>query len=253
MTVKVYAYVDERNKAAVQCRKDLLACEGIVEDKESPDYIVVFSGDGCFVHAHRDLHHLGVPFIGVGFGTKNFMMNRDLTNPKKLAEALLENHWEQVFSQAIVVEMYFSDKSVRSAMAFQDISFKSVKNEMLHMGIRGEKSFPRTPFNCHADGVIIANAAGSTGYNYSAGGNVLLDLEAQNWVLTAICSRIPNSFDIPFQELEIKLQRSKGNVYTDNTEHVGVEMVKIRPGNVSTEILFHPNEDFRSRRYNDLT
>jgi NAD+ kinase len=125
--------------------------------------IAVLGGDGAMLRAIRENYRKGLPFLGVNFGTKGFLLNDRRwfegrpTSFQKLEYPLL--HAE------IRHEGHVSHK-----VAFNEVTVKSPGGHMvtLDLSLGGHSAM-----RLRGDGLLIATPAGSTGYNVSAHGPVL--------------------------------------------------------------------------------
>jgi NAD+ kinase len=147
-------------------------------DPGDADLAVVLGGDGTMLRALHRFLSTEVPVIGVNFGSVGF-----LTSIRRDA---LEQHLPRVFAGDYrVIELPTLEAQVgdKSAAAVNDIVITSAalgRMSQLEWAVGGE-SLGTQP----CDGLICATPAGSTGYNLSNGGPVLVwGLEAM--VLTFI-------------------------------------------------------------------
>lgn len=128
----------------------------------SESVIVVLGGDGTMLRAIRQNYAKGLPFIGLNFGHKGFLLNeseyvRDGSNFTSVEYPLLSVRLEQ------------SDR-VSEDVAFNEICFKSIDGALLATELTiGDSVEVRTK----SDGWIVSTPAGSTGYNRSASGPVI--------------------------------------------------------------------------------
>ncbi len=143
---------------------------GVQEDYSNPQAVVVMGGDGTFLHAQRTHHHLGRPFVGVGFGTVNFLLNRTLTDPKRFVQRMQQNQWLRFPARGIDAQMT-TDDGVHSGVAFNDVFIKAM-NPAGVVGIEITTAEYRN-LVVEGDGVIVASPQGSTAYNRNAGGTIL--------------------------------------------------------------------------------
>ena len=124
--------------------------------------MVVLGGDGTMLRAIREYHAEGLPFLGVNFGTKGFLMNEPawVENPgayRELPYPLLHARIER------------RGRAVNT-VAFNEMTVKSSGGHMvtLDLSVGGHSAV-----RIRGDGLILCTPAGSTGYNRSAGGPVL--------------------------------------------------------------------------------
>jgi NAD+ kinase len=142
-------------------------------DFQKVDLVVVLGGDGTMLRALRRTLGTRMPVVGVNFGAVGF-----LTSMK--AEAL-EEGLERIFAgDYVVAELPTLDieAGAERHVAINDIVVaSSIIGRMIQLGWAvGGEDLGEVP----CDGVICSTPSGSTGYNLSNGGPVLVwGLDAQ--------------------------------------------------------------------------
>lgn len=132
------------------------------------DYVIAIGGDGTLLHSAQIVKESGIPILGINTGKLGFMANvqpdktelalQDLVDKKfRLDErALLKATSESGMSCFALNELLFTKKDTSSLItlnAFYD-------GELLN--------------RFWADGLIVATPTGSTAYNLSAGGPIVM-------------------------------------------------------------------------------
>lgn len=233
-------------KGALIFWEKLLAL-GVKEDFKNPDYILVLGGDGTFLGAERDYYHLQKPFVGVGFGSINFLLNRAIKNPKDLLMRMQEKNWVNFAMHGMDAEIT-TDEKIEKGIAFNDIYVKSVDPTGVVELELITKEY--SALNLKGDGMIIATPQGSTAYNRNAGGTIL-PLNSMLWCLTGICTAKPIHVAIEHQEIFVKIKRNNAVVVTDNKVFYGARELRITPSQFKAEVCFCGEENFEKRRYNE--
>jgi NAD+ kinase len=142
-------------------------------DFQKVDLVVVLGGDGTMLRALRRTLGTRMPVVGVNFGAVGF-----LTSMK--AEAL-EKGLERIFAGDYVVAELPTleiEAGAKRHVAINDIVVaSSIIGRMIQLGWAvGGEDLGEVP----CDGVICSTPSGSTGYNLSNGGPVLVwGLDAQ--------------------------------------------------------------------------
>jgi len=165
-------------RVAVVSRPDVLATartrlEGIVRNagaeivEDEPDLAVVLGGDGTMLRALHEFLGTPVPVIGVNFGRVGFL---SAMTPEAMEDGLAR----ALAGERRVVELPTLDVDVDGveAVAINDVvCATSTIGRMIELewAIGGE-SLGVQP----CDGVICATSTGSTAYNLSSGGPVLV-------------------------------------------------------------------------------
>ena len=142
-------------------------------DPAQADIVVVLGGDGTMLRALQRALGSGTPVIGVNFGEVGFLTS--------ISAKDLEAGLQRVFAgEYVVVELPTLDAEVGGErhVAVNDLVVaSSIVGRMVELGWTvGGEALGELP----CDGVICSTPSGSTGYNLSNGGPVLVwGLDAQ--------------------------------------------------------------------------
>ena len=222
------------------------------DDAESQevDLVVVLGGDGTMLRALRRTLGTGMPVVGVNFGQVGF-----LTSIK--AEAL-EDGLKRVFAgDYAVAELPTLEIEIgadRHAAINDVVVASSIIGRMIELGWAvGGEDLGELP----CDGVLCSTPSGSTGYNLSNGGPVLVwGLDAQ--VVTFIAPHslharplvVPRGRDV---EIENRTDDVPAAVLVDGRpvrELAAGERVVVRLGEQSSLLAHLPEATF-FRRYRE--
>ena len=149
-------------------RVERLAAEcGVELTDEAPDLAVVVGGDGTVLRALQRFLGSNVPVIGVNFGRVGFLASM---SPDELEDGL-----RRAFAgEYVVYELptLVADVAGRSVTAVNDVVATSAAlGRMVELDwFVGGEEMGQVP----CDGVICATPSGSTAYNLSNGGPVLM-------------------------------------------------------------------------------
>ena len=162
-------FVRSRNgfDEAVARVHDVARSAGVEMTDDDPQLVVVLGGDGTMLQAFHEFLGRGVPVIGVNFGRFGFLAS---IQPDELEEGL-----RRAFAgEYVVVELPTLDflQNGTRAVAVNDVvaaSGEIGRLVELEWAIGGE-SLGTVP----CDGVIAATPSGSTAYNLSNNGPVLM-------------------------------------------------------------------------------
>jgi NAD+ kinase len=140
---------------------------GITEEVSLAELVVVLGGDGTMLRALDRFLDTGVPVIGVNFGRVGFLSS--------IKAERLEADLTRVFAgEYQVVELPTLDAEIdgQTRVAVNDVVItSSVLGRMVELGWAvGSEDLGRQP----CDGLICSTPSGSTAYNLSNGGPVLV-------------------------------------------------------------------------------
>ena len=145
---------------------------------EESDYIVSVGGDGAVLRASRVAINADKPLIGVKAGRLGFLTAIHIDE----AEILTEDYLSSIERQTCSLLSY--ECGGKKGMAVNDVVLgKSYFGETVELEVKVNGNFLGR-WRC--DGVIVSTPLGSTSYNISAGGPVILP-EAKAIAITPIC------------------------------------------------------------------
>jgi NAD+ kinase len=215
--------------------------------EERPDLAVILGGDGTMLEAFQRYLGTGVPVIGVNFGRVGFLT--------AIAATDLEDGLARVFNGDYrVVELPTLEVTVggETVPAVNDVVVTSAKpGRMVELGyaVGGEDL---GTLSC--DGLVCSTPSGSTGYNLSNGGPVLVwGLDAMAVTFVAPHSLFVRPLVVPrSRELAVTnlSTRTSVTVITDGREIAALareERVDVRLGAPSSLLATLPENTFFSR------
>jgi NAD+ kinase len=134
------------------------------------DLVVALGGDGTMLGAMRLVAKRPVPVLGVNYGNVGFLVEIE---PSEL-EAALEGLAEQDFSLEShhAIEVSVTSLGFESSfLAFNDLAITRRPGQGV---VTADLTVDGTPYGYYkADSVVASTPAGSTAYNYAAGGPIV--------------------------------------------------------------------------------
>lgn len=135
------------------------------------DLAVIFGGDGTILQAARLLAPLGVPAIGVNLGKFGFLAGCVDADCPALVEDALDGRIKPIVRSMLACGMTRKAGPAERMTALNDVVVtSSVPAQMVGIRIAINGSDVST---FQGDGIIVASATGSTGYNLSSGGPII--------------------------------------------------------------------------------
>lgn len=134
---------------------------------EEADVICTLGGDGFMLHTLHRYGALGRPVFGMKLGAVGFLMNHFVE------QGLLERLAAAEPATLRPLEMLALTESgvTVNSLAYNEVSLLRRTRQAAHIGIELNGQMRLDELIC--DGVMVATPAGSTAYNYSAGGPIL--------------------------------------------------------------------------------
>ena len=161
---------------------------------EDTECVITLGGDGTLIQAARDLAGRNIPMLGINRGTLGYLTQISRTEEIEPAlSVLLSGDYKLEERMMLDGCAYRDGKTVYQDIALNEIVMtRSQHLKMLRFKVYVNEEF----FNeYHADGLIAATPTGSTAYNLSAGGPIIVP-DSRMMVLTPICSHALNARSI---------------------------------------------------------
>ena len=207
-------YLKRESVEFCQTAKEMLCALGydicVLSESEmvapKADFAIVLGGDGTILRACKKLYMLDIPLLGINFGNLGFLT---ACNPDTAIESInkvVNGNYETENRIMLKCRVLRGGKEIDSFVAlnevtlFRSTSRKAISAEVYINGMHVESIL--------GDGVIVATPTGSTSYNMSAGGAVLMP-ESDSMVITPlspmrfVCSSIVTQAD---DDIEIRVK-----------------------------------------------
>lgn len=220
----------------------------IAGKRTKPDALLVLGGDGFMLQVLRKYMHRGIPIYGMNCGTVGFLMNHFSADylPERVAKARKHIiHPLSMYVQTV-------DKKEKQVLAFNEVSLfrESRQTAKIRVSIDHVVRIAELV----ADGIMVATPAGSTAYNFSAGGPII-PLSANVLALTPLAAfrprrwkgaLLPASSSITFEILDA--QKRPVSAVADSTEIRDVKSVSVfEERSISVPLLFDPERNLEER------
>lgn len=214
VTNKIVAYMESAGKKTV-----LSGVSSFTENfntneiTKDVDCAIVLGGDGTIIQAANDLRATNIPILGVNLGTVGFLAEIEehhvvealikLFHNEFIVESRLMIHSDVIYRKSEpdthnTIDYALNDVVITRKGFSRIISLEIYVNDILVDNFRG-------------DGVIISTPTGSTAYNLSAGGPIVVP-QANVFVITPICphSLSPRSVVVSAEDtIKVVIGKSK--------------------------------------------
>ncbi|NDB82490.1 MAG: NAD kinase [Alphaproteobacteria bacterium] len=230
--------IKSMHKIQELCKKYSIKTTSNPHDKNI-DAILVIGGDGQMLRSFHNLYHLNLPFFGINAGSIGFLMNNqsaidlipELHNLPKISLCPLDVHALDSKGEAY------------SRIAFNEITVSRSTSQAAKLTIEINNILQMEELI--ADGIIVSTPAGSSAYNFSAGGRIV-PLESNLMCITPICAFRPRRWEgaiLPdYSCVKIKsLENSKRpvNIIADFFEVSDIITAEIKKHhNIKVDIIF---------------
>lgn len=169
------AITDRGGKCIIASERDKREGAGYTDPKEMPDDIdavIALGGDGTMIRAAADLSSAGKPILGINFGTVGFLTEIDREHASASLERLFDGDFYIEERMMISGRICRNGTCLYESAGLNDIVLAN--HDPAHamafdFYINGE--FLRSYIG---SGMIVATPTGSTAYNLSVGGPIVL-------------------------------------------------------------------------------
>lgn len=215
VTKKIIAYIEQAGKQAT------LSSVSSVQEESDPvaipedmDCAIVLGGDGTIIQTANDLMTHNIPILGVNMGTLGFLAEIEEHHVPEALERLFQDDYQ--IENRIMIEGDVLHSSRHQLIQEQTMGYalndvviaRKGFSRIISLGIYVNDSLVD---NFRGDGVIISTPTGSTAYNLSAGGPIVM-AQASVMVITPICphSLSPRSIVVSAEDtIKVVVGKSK--------------------------------------------
>jgi NAD+ kinase len=190
VTNKIAAYIQEAGKQVTLSQLSFIP--GGVKPAlltENIDCAIVLGGDGTIIQSANDLMKHDIPILGVNLGTVGFLAEIEEHHVFEALECLFNDNYRIENRLMICGNIHYASKKPTenenlTGHALNDVVItRKGFSRIISLGIYVNDELVD---NFSGDGVIISTPTGSTAYNLSAGGPIIIP-QANVMVITPIC------------------------------------------------------------------
>jgi NAD+ kinase len=190
---KIGIYPNTSKGAALASAKDLMAfvevlgieCYIITSDEPitDVDFLVVLGGDGTMLRAARQTAMNEIPLLGINIGKLGYLTDVEPDGAKDAIFSVISGDYKT--EKRMMLQAVIDDDAARAPLlALNDFCItRGAYVRLLEFEIWVNGEYIET---LSADGLIICTPTGSTAYNLSAGGPILIP-DAEMIAVTPIC------------------------------------------------------------------
>lgn len=152
--------------------------------REEADIIILFGGDGTFLHTAHHFIGTDIPLLGINLGRLGFLTEIETDALEETLALLVRGNYEIQKRMLLNARVEREQKLVTQSYALNDVVVNRGANArvvkiMLYINDEFVNSY-------RADGLIIATPTGSTAYSLSAGGPII-NPKIRAILVTPIC------------------------------------------------------------------
>ena len=175
--------------------------------KVSLKTIISIGGDGTFLSKVAKYRDLDTEFVGVNLGSIGFLNEIGYDNLEEDLKQLVSGDYNTIDRTQLKCDVYNKDGELKgSSVCLNDIII--VRGAKPHITTLVLSIDGQIIERFRGDGLVISTATGSSAYNLSAGGPILMP-EMKDIIVTPICSHTLNGYTYvatPESEIRISLE-----------------------------------------------
>lgn len=224
----------------------------IAGKRTKPDVLVALGGDGFMLQVLHKYMHRNIPVYGMNCGSVGFLLNN--YTPERLIERITEARRASL--HPLIMYTRTMDGKERQELAINEVSLFRESRQAAKLRVSIDHVVRVQEMI--ADGILVSTPAGSTAYNFSAGGPIL-PLTAKLLALTPIAPFRPRRWrgallnhqsSITFEILEP--EKRPVSAVADFTEVRDVLSVSVfEDRNITLSLLFDPEHNLEERITNE--
>lgn len=195
-------------------------------------FAIVLGGDGTILGKAKKYKNYDFPILGINLGRVGCLAEAQPDAYEEAIDKIIAGDYKVEKRVSLEGTLTKLNGEVKNVFAFNDIVIlrgTSLKMLDIHVSINdsNETSF-------FADGLIIATPTGSSAYNLSSGGPLLIPT-ANSFVITPICAQLKTITSLVVSSEDVitmSIGQHKISDYIPNIEIDGAELLPIEPGDV---------------------
>jgi NAD+ kinase len=196
---------------------------------DNTDCVITLGGDGTLIQAARDLAGRNIPMLGINKGTLGYLTQiSDTEEIQGALDALLSNDYQLEERMMLKGYAYRDGKEISRDLSLNEVVItRSEHLTMLRFKVYVNQEYLN---EYRADGLIVATPTGSTAYNLSAGGPIIVP-DSKMMVLTPICSHALNARSIVMSAddwIQVEILGNEGMVHAAVFD--GDTVIELRTG-----------------------
>lgn len=190
VTNRIVDYIEKAGRfAAKSCMSTALDSCKAEDIPKNIDCAIVLGGDGTIIQTANDLMTWDIPILGVNLGTLGFLAEIEKQHVEPALERLFQDDYRienRLMLECSIVynQIHKAPLLSNTGYALNDIVItRKGFSRIISLGIYVNDELVD---NFLGDGVIVSTPTGSTAYNLSAGGPIIIP-KANVMVITPIC------------------------------------------------------------------
>lgn len=213
------------------------------------DLIIVFGGDGTFLHTSLNFIGTGIPLMGINLGRIGFLTEIETNELSEALDNIIEGNYYIENRNTLEVYIKRDDQIIDKKYAVNDtVINRAADGEMLKVNMQINKEYVNS---YRGDGIIISTPTGSTAYSFSAGGPII-NPQVKAILITPICPHAVHVKPMVISDsefIEIDLEGEPGKIFltTDGRNSIKLtedDKVQVKSSDQELSLIKFPDRTF---------
>lgn len=217
--------------------------------REKADLIILFGGDGTFLHTSLNFIGTGIPLMGINLGRIGFLTEIETNELDEALDAIIADNYRIEKRNTLKISLIRNGKKIKERHAINDVVInRAADGEMLKIDMLINEEFVNS---YRGDGIIVSTPTGSTAYSFSAGGPII-NPQVKALLITPLCPHAVHvkPMVISDQEvIEIKADGQKDKIFltADGRDSVKIrseDIIEIKSSEKEISLVKFPDRTF---------
>ena len=217
--------------------------------REKADLIIVFGGDGTFLHTSLNFIGTGIPLMGINLGRIGFLTEIETNELGEALDDIIAGNYRIESRNTLEVCLERNDELIEKKHAVNDVVInRSADGEMLKVDMHINNEFVNS---YRGDGIIVSTPTGSTAYSFSAGGPII-NPQVKAILITPLCPHAVHVKPMVISNdevIEIDVEGEQGKIFltTDGRNSFGIkqeDIVRIKSSEQDISLIKFPDRTF---------
>jgi len=217
--------------------------------RKKANLIIVFGGDGTFLHTSLNFIGTGIPLMGINLGRIGFLTEIETNELDEALDHIIADNYRIENRNTLEVCIKRAGENVQKKYAVNDVVInRAADGEMLKVDMHINKEFVNS---YRGDGIIVSTPTGSTAYSFSAGGPII-NPQVKALLITPLCPHAVHVkpmviSDEEIIEIDVEGQKDKVFLTTDGRDSVKLKLddiVRIKSSKQEISLIKFPDRTF---------
>jgi len=219
------------------------------ELREQADMIILFGGDGTFLHTSLNFIGTGIPLMGINLGRIGFLTEIETNELDEALNAIISGNYRIENRNTLEVCLNREGEDIEKKFAINDVVLnRAADGEMLKIDMHINNEFVNS---YRGDGIIVSTPTGSTAYSFSAGGPII-NPQVKALLITPLCPHAVHVkpmviSDDEIIEIDADGEKDKMFLTTDGRDSIKIkkeDIVRIKSSEQEISLIKFPDRTF---------